>query len=251
MKRRGMYILIPLLFLFIGYFTIYIIGAPVINFVNSTLQMVLLSDAPEFDNEYTDLFADEELRASVKKSTVSKKAGEQTAEQAQNGEGTQQDTAQPVEQATIPLSTFRYPQYGDRYGQIRIAKVGVDEPLFFGDSTELLSYGAGQYSGSMLPGEMGTTLVGGHNITSFGNIYYLALGDQITIETYYGNYTYQVVENRVALNTDATILNKLEDRSKDTVIFYTCYPLDALGLTDQRVFVTAEYVSGPLIDPNA
>jgi sortase A len=29
---------------------------------------------------------------------------------------------------------------------------------------------------------------------------------------------------------------------------YTCYPFDELGLTDQRFFVYAKYVSGPQID---
>lgn len=108
--------------------------------------------------------------------------------------------------------------------------------------------GAGQYIGSMIPGDLGATLIGGHNLPSFGKIYYLEPGDQVEVHTHYGDYTYQVTEVKVANYKDSAINTKLGDRSKRSLILYTCYPLDAIGLTPERVFVSADYVSGPIID---
>ncbi|MGC6768555.1 class D sortase [Enterococcus sp. LJL128] len=211
----------PLLFMLFGYFVIYIIGAPVINFAGSAVQLILLNDSPDFEVKANDLFTQvepEEKAAAV------------------NDEG------------KIPSSTLVYPVGGDQFGRVVIDKVGIDEPLFYGDSEDILSKGAGQYIGSMIPGDLGTTLIGGHNRPSFGQIHYLEVGDQITIHTHYGDYTYQVTENRIAHYTDPVIDERLGDKSKHSLILYTCYPLDAIGLTPDRVFVFADYVSGPIID---
>lgn len=108
--------------------------------------------------------------------------------------------------------------------------------------------GAGQYIGSMIPGDLGTTLIGGHNMPSFGKIYYLEPGDEVKVHTHYGDYTYQVTEVKIANYKDPSINTKLGDRTKRSLILYTCYPLDAIGLTPERVFVSADYVSGPIID---
>ena len=38
---------------------------------------------------------------------------------------------------------------------------------------------------------------------------------------------------------------------KESLIMYTCYPFDELGLTSDRFFVYAKFVSGPVIDKNS
>ncbi|MCB5951731.1 class D sortase [Enterococcus sp. BWT-B8] len=211
----------PFLFMIFGYLIIYIIGAPVINFASSAVELILLSDAPDFESEKNNLFAE----------------AEQTEkEQSINSEG------------KLASSTLIYPDGGDQFGKVIIDKVGINEPLFYGDSEDILSLGAGQYIGSMIPGDIGTTLIGGHNAPSFGKIYYLEPGDSISISTHYGDYTYQVTEKKIAHYTDPVIKERLGDKTKHSLILYTCYPLDAIGLTPERVFVFADYVSGPLID---
>ena len=204
-----------------GYLVIYIIGAPVINFATSAVQLLLLSDTPDFEAGYTNLFDE--------------------AAQAENN--------QPVDSdGKLPSSTLVYPLAGDQFGRVVIDKVEIDEPLFYGDSEDILSMGTGQYLGSMIPGDLGTTLIGGHNWPSFGRIYYLEPGDAIVINTHYGEYTYQVSDKKIAHYTDPVIMERLGDKTKHSLILYTCYPLDAIGLTPERVFVFADYVSGPLID---
>lgn len=70
----------------------------------------------------------------------------------------------------INSSQIQFPKYGENYGEITISRIKLDTPLYFGDSETILREGAGQYMGSVFPGEIGTTLVGGHNIDEFGKL---------------------------------------------------------------------------------
>lgn len=253
LKRVGAFIYMPLLFMFFGYLIIYIIGAPVINFATSAVELISLNDAPNFEQKGTNLF---EQRNATKEQTTSGKVTDKSVDQ------TTEQTADLVDQESkavangievtktgdLASSSMIYPVGGDQFGEVVIDKVGINEPLYYGDSEEILRLGAGQYIGSMIPGDLGATLIGGHNLPSFGKIYYLEPGDQVEVHTHYGDYTYQVTEVKVANYKDSAINTKLGDRSKRSLILYTCYPLDAIGLTPERVFVSADYVSGPIID---
>ncbi|WYJ98945.1 hypothetical protein A5821_000019 [Enterococcus sp. 7F3_DIV0205] len=240
----------PLLFMCFGYLIIYIIGAPVINFASSAVELISLNDAPTFDQKGTNLF---EKRNEKKEQASSDQATDKNGKQTTNTSDKNSTEAiaagmQVSEKGELSSSNMVYPVGGDQFGEVVIDKVGINEPLYYGDSEEILRLGAGQYIGSMIPGDLGTTLIGGHNLPSFGKIYYLEVGDEINIHTHYGDYTYQVTEVKVADYKDPTINTKLGDRTKRSLILYTCYPLDAIGLTPERVFVSADYVSGPIID---
>lgn len=226
-KRVGALVFVPLFFMLFGYAVIYLIGAPVIHFATSAVELILLNDAPSFETKTTNLLTDlkkNKQQEDIHGSLLSPSTNE------------------------IPSSHLQYPMVGDQYGEISIAKVQMNEPLFYGDSDDILRMGAGQYIGSMIPGELGTTLIGGHNYPSFGKIYYLEAGDEIQIRTHYGSYVYRVKEVKVAQYKDPLVKEKLADRSGRFLLLYTCYPLDAIGLTSERVFVLADYVSGPMID---
>ena len=58
---------------------------------------------------------------------------------------------------------INYPEYGTKYGTIRIPSLGIHLPLYYGDSLSVIKYGVGQSSGSYFPGEGGTILCVGHN----------------------------------------------------------------------------------------
>jgi sortase A len=247
LRRVGAFIYVPLLFLCFGYLIIYIIGAPVINFAVSAVELISLNDAPVFEEKGTNLYAQ---RKKTDESKDSESAKQQETEDHASAEPIVKNENGEKEAATEKLSSSKlvYPVGDDRFGEVIIDKVKINVPLYYGDSEEILRLGAGQYIGSMIPGELGTTLIGGHNMPSFGKIYYLEAGDMIEIRTHYGDYTYQVSDKKIANYKDSSINTRLGDRSKRSLILYTCYPLDAVGLTPERVFVFAEYVSGPIID---
>lgn len=213
--RVGSILIGPILFLTLGYSLIYVIGRPVIQFTTSSLNLFLLSDIPNFKQTTNE---DSQLSANDSKEIASSK--------------------------------LKYPKPGEKYGKIVVTKIKMDEPLYFGDTSEILRKGAGQYTGSVYPGEMGTTMIGGHNISSFGKLIGVEDGDIIQIKTTYGRYRYKVSETKVYQYNDATIMERLDQRDHRKLILYTCYPIDALGMTTKRLFITADYVSGPIINPN-
>lgn len=232
-KQLGAFFYVPLLFLFLGYLLISIIGLPVINFATSAVDLILLNDAPSFEQKKTNLYE------KVKKESV-----ENLKKSPSNSENRQKDS--PKE--SIASSKVVYPSSGDQFGEVVIDKLNINVPLYYGDSDDILRLGAGQYIGSMIPGDIGTTLIGAHNQPVFGKIYYLEPEDEINILTHYGEYTYKVVQSKIADYKDLLINEKLGDHSKHSLILYTCYPLDAIGLTSERVFVFADLVSGSIID---
>ena len=74
--------------------------------------------------------------------------------------------------------------------------------------------------------------------------------EQIDIQTTYGNYHYTVTDKKVANKADWQIAKELRQQKNRELILYTCYPIDSLGLTNERLFITANLISGPKINEN-
>ena len=56
-----------------------------------------------------------------------------------------------------------YPEYGTKYATIKIPKIDVDLPVYYGDTLDILKKGVGHSSGSYFPGEGGSIIYMGHN----------------------------------------------------------------------------------------
>ncbi len=127
-----------------------------------------------------------------------------------------------------------YPSYGTKYAQIKIPSTGIDLPVYYGDSQEILSYGVGQYAGSYFPGEGGSTILAGHNEPSpgyFGNLLKVKNGDQVILETTYGTFQYTIFDEKVVNQNDLSAFPIEKD--KEMLVMYTCYPL-GLGAKTER-----------------
>ncbi|OTP12321.1 hypothetical protein A5844_000553 [Enterococcus sp. 10A9_DIV0425] len=211
---------VPIFFLAVGYSLMYVIGRPVIHFATSSLNLFLLSDVPSFDT----------------KEQTFEAINDQDVEKDKNNE--------------LASSKITYPRGGERYGEIIVDALKLNVPLYFGDTDEILRKGAGQYMGSVYIGEVGTTLVGGHNVDGFGKLSGIQTNDIVTANTTYANYQYQVKETVIRHKDDPEINQLISQRDKPLLLLYTCYPVDSLGMTDERLFVICELVEGPLINPN-
>lgn len=141
---------------------------------------------------------------------------------------------------------FEFPKFNQQFGELSIPKCKIEAKLFFGDGDVALRNGVGIYNGSSAPGFGSTILVGGHNNTFFHNLKDVKEGMTVSIKTNYGNYEYKIRETKVLQYNDSSAYDIGAD--KENLVLYTCYPFDELGLTDQRFFVYADYVSGPQID---
>lgn len=145
----------------------------------------------------------------------------------------------------IDINEIEYPKYGEHFGQLIIEDCSIDTKLFMGDGDIALRNGVGIYYGSLIPGYGGTILVAGHNNTAFNGLKNAEKGQIVTIKTSYGNYTYEITETAVKKANDSSAYDLSVD--KENLIMYTCYPFDELGLTSNRFFVYAKFVSGPII----
>ena len=81
-----------------------------------------------------------------------------------------------------------YPEYGTEYATIKIPKIDVDLPVYYGDTLEVLKKGVGHSSGSYFPGEGGTIIYMGHNSKKvFRRFSELQKGNEIDLNDYLEN----------------------------------------------------------------
>ena len=145
---------------------------------------------------------------------------------------------------SIDLDTNKiqnYPEYGTQYATIQIPSINVDVPVYFGDTLEILKKGVGHSSGSYFPGEGGTIIYMGHNSKKvFRRFSELQKGNEIVVDTSYGEYKYKIYDMQIIKETDISKLPVKND--KETLMIYTCYPFNNIGYTKQRYVVYANLV---------
>ncbi len=132
-----------------------------------------------------------------------------------------------------------YPEYGTKYATIEIDKIGVNLPVYYGDTLEILKKGVGHSSGSYFPGEGGSIIYMGHNSKNmFRRFSELQKGNEIKVTTSYGEYVYKIYDMQLIKETE---LDKLPiQRDKEILMVYTCYPFNNVGYATQRYVVYAE-----------
>lgn len=211
-KKVMALILAPLSFLIIGYGLIYVLAKPAIRPLFSIYNLISSEYAPSFNEDVKNLYDENNLNTNE----------------------------------IIALKDIETPQTGDQYGKINIERVGIETKLFYGDSEEILLYGAGQYRGSFMPGFNRTTLIAGHTIPYFQKFGELVKGDIVDISTHYGQFKYKITDIQVKNFNDSSAYD-LAQKDKEQLILYTCYPLDGVGFKEQRMFVYADKISGPTI----
>lgn len=212
-KKLMAYIYMPLIFMIIGYFLIALALSPFYDIVYAAGNLVITSDRPDFSQELASVF-----------------------------EGDSANT----DADSIDISTVEIPSFGTHYAEIRSNRIGLMAPVYYGDSYEILRSGVGHNIGSFLPGFGGTILLAGHNTTHFLPLQDIEIGEAVELRTNYGHYKYEVTDIRV-LHKDDTSAFDLAQTEKELLVMYTCYPLDEIGMTDERMFVYAEKISGPNI----
>ena len=135
---------------------------------------------------------------------------------------------------------IHYPSYGSKYANLKISKIDMDLPVYYGDTLKILRYGIGHYAGSYFPGENGTIILAGHNTSNFfQRIDEIEPGDEIILDTTYGTFKYIMERSEVVKETDYEAFKVTHD--KETLIMYTCYPINrgVVGRKTKRYVVYA------------
>ena len=135
-----------------------------------------------------------------------------------------------------------YPEYGTQYATIKIPKIDVELPVYYGDTLDILKKGVGHSSGSYFPGEGGSIIYMGHNSKKmFRRFSELQKGNEIEVTTSYGDFKYKIYDMQLIKETEVDKLPIQEDT--EIVMIYTCYPFNNIGYATQRYVVYAELES--------
>ena len=157
---------------------------------------------------------------------------------------TVQITSQPVPEE-ITYSDEEFPVVIDYDSQWALLSFDSwkrkDIPVFFGDSDEILSLGAGQWSGSYFCGLGKNCVLSAHVMSYFYELQDTEIGDEVIMQTVYGAYKYEVTDKFIFEETNTSVL--WDDYGGDTLFLYTCYPR-SLQRTLQRTGVVCTLKGG-------
>lgn len=154
-------------------------------------------------------------------------------------------TISSAEEGDVYISEITHPAQNKKMGIISVENTDINCDLYFGDSDYNLDRGAELYVGSNLPGAGGVSLIAGHCASFFSTLGSAQIGDLIKIETTYGTYTYKITETVVKKATDPTAYDPT--KTDNSIVLYTCYPFNTIISVDERYFVYADFVSGPIL----
>jgi sortase A len=123
---------------------------------------------------------------------------------------------------------------------IVIPKIGYFATVREGVTSGVLYSGPGHYPDTPWPGDPGTVGVAAHNVYWI-NVPQLTPGDEIDLQTRYGNYRYRVTGTRIVSPSDRTVL--VPDAPGYHLTLTTCWPLWAGAFATQRYVIFTDQFS--------
>ncbi len=108
--------------------------------------------------------------------------------------------------------------------RLRLPRQTEDLIILAGDSGRSLAFGPGHRFGTALPGERGTSLIGGHRDTHFAALRDVAIGDEAFVQTASGVWRRYSVTDTVVVPDTAALA---PSRERSVILLVTCYPFDA------------------------
>lgn len=156
-------------------------------------------------------------------------------DEAERAPTTTTSTTLPGEPATAP--TIAPVPEGEPTAHVVIPRIGVDKIVVEGVSLPDLKKGPGHFPDTPLPGQEGNAAIAGHRTTygaPFNRLDELVAGDEITVETVQGTFTYLVTEQLIVSPTQVEVL---EDKGDNRLTLTACHPKFSAR---QRIVVVAE-----------
>jgi sortase A len=144
-------------------------------------------------------------------------------------------TTRPGQPETVP-TVPRVPD-GEATARIQIPAIGLDKIVVEGVSLADLKKGPGHYPETPLPGQEGNAAIAGHRTTygaPFHRLDELDAGDEVTVETVQGEFTYVVRATHVVSPSDVHVL---ADKGDNRLTLTACHPKYSAR---QRIVVVAE-----------
>jgi sortase A len=122
-------------------------------------------------------------------------------------------------------------------GNLVVPSLSLNAPVVEGIGETQLAVAVGHDPSSVWPSTHGTSVFLAHDVTWFSGINQLRPGSELDYETQCGVYQYLVTSSRVVKAG-----SPVTSGSQGVLALVTCYPLNALYLTPNRLLVEAELV---------
>lgn len=126
---------------------------------------------------------------------------------------------------------------GETVAKLRVPR--LDRTLYVVEGTDQkdLKKGPGHMPGTALPGVTGNCVIAGHRDTHFRLLEQIHEGDEVELDTHYGNFRYKVRSMEVVSPTNVVSLRPTNDAVLHLV---TCYPFHYVGHAPKRMVIEAE-----------
>src|SRR5208337_2885182 len=92
-------------------------------------------------------------------------------------------------------------------GRIEISSIGLAAMIMEGVDGRTLRHAVGHIPGTPLPGQQGNVALAGHRDTFFRGLRNVHKGDDITLTTLHGSFSYSVDSTQVVEPEDTQVLN--------------------------------------------
>ena len=147
---------------------------------------------------------------------------------------------QPVAAEKQPAASSTPPKIGATVGILKIPKIKAELAIVEGTDPDDLEKGVGHYKGSYFPGDKGQIVLSGHRDTVFRKLGELKIGNHLTIQMPYGNYSYEITRTKIVKSTDKSIITL--QKQQEELILTTCYPFHYVGNAPKRYIIYAKLI---------
>ena len=223
-SRLLAYFGVPVVFCAIGYLVFFLALQPVWGTLTAYAGFFFSDKAPDFNPELTNIYNP----AAEKPEPKSDPKGDS-------------------KKKWVDAKDIKFPLSGEQYGKISCERIGLDAPVYWYDSDDILEVGVGQSLISLLPGFGRSIILAGHNTTFFNCLQNAQEGDVIKFGTNYGDYEYAITSLQPIAEADLEkLLLSTVEREQEELIMYTCYPFyPAVDQELDRYVVFANRTAGP------
>lgn len=135
---------------------------------------------------------------------------------------------------------IKKPTFGEEYAKLKIDSIDIELPIYYGADYNILKKGIGHDNSSYFPGEGGSIILAGHNYKRLlANLPNVKINDQITIQTNYDIFNYNVYNTKIIHETEK---EKVPIQKEEILMIYTCYPINNIGHSYYRFVVYAKKI---------
>jgi sortase A len=126
--------------------------------------------------------------------------------------------------------------------RLTVPNLNVDLIVLAGDSGRTLAFGPGHNFGSVLPGDIGNSIISAHRDTHFEFLQNLSAGDEIIIENPQGVTKHFTVSNTHVIDSRDAYIPVDYDNAALTLV--TCFPFNSMTSGGPLRFVVVAVESG-------